>query len=57
MRPNKKEPESAPFWFQSMSIQVTRMAASYNKPVGRVAASYIFAAANNSLKESCRHCA
>jgi hypothetical protein len=38
MRPNKKEPESAPFWFQSLSIccrphgglqQVARMAASY----------------------------
>jgi hypothetical protein len=55
MRPNKKEPESAPFWFQSMSIQVTRMAASYNKPVGRMAASYT--AFSNSLKDSCRHCA
>jgi hypothetical protein len=30
MRPNKKEPESAPFWFQNLSPYVARMAASYN---------------------------
>jgi hypothetical protein len=29
MRPNNKEPESAPYWFQSTSIWVARMAASY----------------------------
>jgi len=29
MRANKKEPVSAPFWFQSLSIHVARMAASY----------------------------
>ena len=29
MRPNRKKPESATFWFQSLSIHVARMATSY----------------------------
>ena len=40
MRPNKKEPDSAPFWFQILSRCVGRMAASYQRRVGRMAASY-----------------
>jgi hypothetical protein len=37
MRPNKKEPESAPFfWFQIEFIYVGRMAASYRSPVWRL---------------------
>jgi prephenate dehydrogenase len=51
MRPNKKEPESALFWFQSLSLyvackqvsykrKVARMAASYEEMVARMAASY-----------------
>ena len=36
MRPNRKVPESAPFWFQSISVccwLVARMAASYESPL------------------------
>ena len=42
MRPNRREPASAPFWFQSLSLiyrphgaytWVARMAASYNQAV------------------------
>jgi len=40
MRPNKKEPDSAPFWFQSISIQVACVVAFYKKQVARMAASY-----------------
>ncbi len=29
MRANRKEPKSAPFWFQSLRYFVARMAASY----------------------------
>ena len=55
MRANKMEPESAHFWFQSLSLVVARTAASYIRPHGgllhsparrpptfaRMAASYV----------------
>jgi hypothetical protein len=40
MRPNKKEPESALFWFQSLSQYLAHTHASNERNVARMAASY-----------------